>query len=344
MKFAAAAIASLVAAAAAATGAAATANPLSDVHQTSLDLYALGKLDEGGSFAVSVSRVDDLVGDNGKLLATKMYDVILMFDVPVQMGLSNIVMQAGTIVGVTRDGVETMDRAAMEDAFDVGVVGLQVMATSEKFTDPVSKQSVERIMIGERIFELNGNKVIQHTASSADAASSTPAKATAAAVSSGSDDDDQEDTVMGQIIDIYANGTMVRQKACPMSVGNLVLGTRKTCLGRVRAAFAKWVRHVPASAVRAAVAAVALPLGLVVAYAAVVAALSFRSLRRREAQDAELAVVVAIMEEADKMDADEKGGKAVVVAAAAAPLDEEEALPVYVAGYAPVPREEEMDR
>ncbi|KAJ3089988.1 hypothetical protein HK102_004975 [Quaeritorhiza haematococci] len=153
---------------------------IEDIHKTSLELYAAGKLNEHGRFAVSVKRVDDLVDvaeDGTKTeLAERITDVIVMFDVdkkgqvtvndvPVQMGVSNLKIKAAMVVGVTKAGLETLNitsKADIENAFDVGIVGIEVDATGEQVQ--VNGATVTRITLKERILEINGVEVEQKDA------------------------------------------------------------------------------------------------------------------------------------------------------------------------------------
>ncbi|KAJ3193501.1 hypothetical protein HDU67_005085, partial [Dinochytrium kinnereticum] len=111
------------------------------MHATSLELYAVNALENGGRFAVSVSREDDLV-EKGDVVAAKFTDIIMLFDVTpkgevtvngkdIPMGLSNVQVEAATIFG-SNGGSANMSREELEKAFDVGVVGVQILASSEK--------------------------------------------------------------------------------------------------------------------------------------------------------------------------------------------------------------------
>lgn len=186
---------------------------MTDTHKTTTQLVPLSSLDEGASFAVSVTRDDNLTGENDELLGSKFHQVLVVFDVtptgqvscngaPVKMGVSTIMMTTGTIYGITSQGLSTLSREELESAYDVGVVAMQVMAMKEDRFDEDYGDYIQRITIGERIFELNGNKVTQQTLA-----------------------EDSDDLVMGQIIDVYPDGSMKRQEACPMAVGKFVFGT-----------------------------------------------------------------------------------------------------------------------
>ncbi|KAI8834142.1 hypothetical protein BC829DRAFT_72740 [Chytridium lagenaria] len=155
------------------------------------------------------------------LLPPSSPDIIMLFDVPPRATLLLTVtkslwvsatsqVEAATIYGSNPQALN-MTRQELEKSFDVGVVGIQVLATSEKVE--VDGQNVTRISIAERVYELNGKEVVQGN---------------------------QDDTVVGQIVDVYPDGHMVRQKACPMAVGEKLMpspnGHRSGCMRR----FAKW--------------------------------------------------------------------------------------------------------
>jgi hypothetical protein len=116
------------------------------------------------------------------------------------MGVTNIMMDAATLTSVTKAGLKALPtEMELMEAFDIGVVGMEIIATEQKLLDPASNEEFKRIKIAERIYEVNGAdvKTVYENMESV-----------------------EEDTVVGQVVDIYKNGTMVRQKACPMKVGS----------------------------------------------------------------------------------------------------------------------------
>ncbi|KAJ3095337.1 hypothetical protein HDU97_007027 [Phlyctochytrium planicorne] len=286
------------------------AKPLSDIHATSLELYAVNALQDGGRFAVAVSREDDLI-EKGNVVAAKFTDVIMVFDVtplgqvsvngqPIPMGLSNIQVEAATVFGAGPQSNLTRDQ--LEKAFDVGVVGIQILAQSDKTL--VEGVNVTRITIAERIFELNGVEVVQGN---------------------------QEDNVVGQVVDVYPDGKMVRQKACPMAVGEKLMPSpkgkhMKGCLRRI----SRWFNALPMSskAVFVGISGIAMLLF----YASVVRLVYVLVRGPREEVDFE---GKAEQEEVLVIGEYEKG--AVVYEAAAV----EEDLPAYKPGYSAVATSED---
>ncbi|KAJ1566066.1 hypothetical protein HK405_011010 [Cladochytrium tenue] len=206
-----------------------------------------------------------------------------------------------------------MDRAALESAFDVGMVGLQVAASTQAYRDPTSGQEVRRIAVGERIFELNGRRSSQSEL-------------------------EAEDSVVGQLFDVFANGTVIRQKACPMAVGNFVFGTKKTCLSALRAAASRFLAAIT-SMPSQALAAVAVSGACVVAVlTAIGVALSIaRARAEAAAEDAEFQAAVAVVLGVDGEKKKDDGMQPVDLVA----VDTEDGLPAYEPGYARVPTSEE---
>ncbi|KAJ3108693.1 hypothetical protein HDU96_007452 [Phlyctochytrium bullatum] len=307
-----------------AAASAAVAKPLNDVHATSLELYSVNALEDGGRFAVTVSREDDLV-EKGDVVATRFTDIIMMFDVTpkgdvtvngqlIPMGLTNVQVEAGTIVGTTPAGAN-LTRDQLESAFDIGVVGIQVLAASEHLV--IDNQNVTRITIAERVYELNGQEVVQSAA---------------------------DDSVVGQIVDVYANGTMVRQKACPMMVGEKLMpspyGRRRGCLRR----FARWFNALPAQSK----AFVVVVFGTAfLSFYAMLGGLAYHLVRARREAAAQAEPFVF----EDRSDGKpgvleveyEKVKVVYEMPPAGRPSEEEEALPAYggqQGGYAAVPTSE----
>ncbi|KAJ3100609.1 hypothetical protein HDU97_002097 [Phlyctochytrium planicorne] len=394
------------------------AKPLSDVHATSLELYAVNALHDGGRFAVAVSREDDLVekGDvvgkylwedertlcdnldgkrednlllpskeeeedrttkniidlilfwtnvnqcsnggggivatdysscvslaqifhhlpplphyhkrygkegegkddelNGRhrRMAAKFTDIIMVFDVTpsgdvilnnktIPMGLSNVQVEAATIYGINKS--DNMTREQLEKSFDVGVVGIQVLATSEKVL--IDNVNVTRIAIAERVYELNGQQVVQGN---------------------------QEDNVVGQIIDVYPDGKMVRQPACPMAVGETLMPSPRNkhmrgCMRRL----ARWFNALPmtAKAIFIAVSGTAMLL-----FYASIARLAFLLIRGPEEHQTEPYEFVLKGEDGVVVQKYEK-----VAIVYEAPEEDEEALPAYGQGYTALSTKEE---
>ncbi|KAJ3125557.1 hypothetical protein HK098_000176 [Nowakowskiella sp. JEL0407] len=132
----------------------------------------MGGLPTNNRFAIRVRRVDDIVDTtDGKLEAERTMQIFLMFDVsptglvtvneaPVPLGISKLYIKAGMVVGVSEEAAKTLDKDELAKAFDVGLVNIVVHVSGEK----IVKNGVEynRIIIAERILEINGNKIEQN--------------------------------------------------------------------------------------------------------------------------------------------------------------------------------------
>ncbi|KAI9591706.1 hypothetical protein BDF19DRAFT_453963 [Syncephalis fuscata] len=137
------------------------------------------------TFAVTVERVDDLLDDDGRIIAERVMDVKLNFDindddvlvngVPVDLGLSTIQVETdvlvaprGQMAGLTADDVEP--------AFDTGIVKLKVKAQADEILvdaldiDDSNEETVDisetmlkvrRVVVTARILEINGHDVVQ---------------------------------------------------------------------------------------------------------------------------------------------------------------------------------------
>jgi len=119
-------------------------------------------------FAVAVQRIDDLVNDNGELLAERIDAVIINFDlkddqllvnnVPVELGISSIQVVEAQVVPANIK-IEQLEEYA--DNFDIGLVTVQVSSIADSV--PTSEESVtlRRVSITLRIVEIDGVNVIQ---------------------------------------------------------------------------------------------------------------------------------------------------------------------------------------
>jgi hypothetical protein len=195
--------------------------PASDFHSTSLDLYAVQKLQDGNRFAVEVVRSDELYDNEDSLIGTKDFDVIMTFDVltdglvtlngnPVPMGISEAYFEAGTIIQSESDDFTAEE---LEDSFDIGVVGADIMAVEQWISDPFVGL-IHRIAIAERIFELNGSPVAQRGLGWGNNE----------LVEEVDDEVEEEVSEIGQVFDIYPDGSFVRIKACPHHIASVVIG------------------------------------------------------------------------------------------------------------------------
>ncbi|KAJ1530003.1 hypothetical protein HK096_009059, partial [Nowakowskiella sp. JEL0078] len=143
---------------------------LNDVHKTSLELFQLGNLPTVNRFAVRVRRVDDVLDDKAEnaVVAERISQVFLTFDVSpaaevtvngasVPMGISRLQIEAGIVVGVSEETAAKIPKEELAKAFDIGLVNVLVHVSGEKTL--VDGVEVTRILIAERILEMNGDKL-----------------------------------------------------------------------------------------------------------------------------------------------------------------------------------------
>jgi len=119
-------------------------------------------------FAVAVQRVDDLVNDNGELLAERIDAVIVNFDlkddqllvnnVPVELGISSFQVIEAQIVPANIK-IEQLKEYA--DNFDIGLVTVQVSTVAESVPTTEEGVTLRRISIALRIIEIDGVGVVQ---------------------------------------------------------------------------------------------------------------------------------------------------------------------------------------
>ncbi|CDS03951.1 hypothetical protein LRAMOSA06906 [Lichtheimia ramosa] len=150
------------------------AAPLEDVSVTSIDL-AEERLDAKGDehLYVTVTRTDDLIDDDGILLAERVMAVQVTFDVaenhqlrcngvPVEIGVSSIQVEAQIAANPEKLTIASEeDLALLEDSFDIGLATVEVNAM---FLDELKTEdglSFRRIAVQERITEINGEQVVQ---------------------------------------------------------------------------------------------------------------------------------------------------------------------------------------
>ncbi|KAI8384691.1 uncharacterized protein BYT42DRAFT_544554 [Radiomyces spectabilis] len=149
------------------------AAPLQDFSTTTIDLEeqpGIRKNDD--HLFVTVTRVDDLVDDDGSLLAERIMAVRVSFDiidhqlrcngVPVEIGVSNIQVEAQIAANPEKLTITSEEDAALlADNFDVGLATVQVTAAiMDEFT---TEDGIffRRINVQERIIEINNEKVVQ---------------------------------------------------------------------------------------------------------------------------------------------------------------------------------------
>ncbi|CAO3627752.1 unnamed protein product [Cunninghamella echinulata] len=154
------------------------AAPLQDVSVTSVDLSeesinTNGKGSNGDEHLfVTVTRVDDLIDDDGTILAERVMAVRVTFDVvenqvrcngvPIEIGVSNIQVQVQMATDPTKLTMSSPEEVALlEDSFDVGLATVQVTATLMDEMVTPDGITFRRIAVQEKITEINNQKVVQ---------------------------------------------------------------------------------------------------------------------------------------------------------------------------------------
>ncbi|EPB87099.1 hypothetical protein HMPREF1544_06123 [Mucor circinelloides 1006PhL] len=174
------------------------AAPLQDVSVTSIDLAENTYNAKGDEHLfVTVTRVDDLIDDDGSLLAERIMAVRVTFDVvenqlmcngkPVDIGVSNIQVEAQMANNPAKLSIASEEDAALlADSFDVGLVTVEVTASvlDELKTD--DGMVFRRISVRELITEINGEKVVQTEAGQ-------------------------------QILDVFDNGSLIKWSVDPLT-------------------------------------------------------------------------------------------------------------------------------
>lgn len=143
------------------------ASPIKDVSSTTMTISET-KTSNSEHFAVAVQRVDDLVNDNGELLAERIDAVIVNFDlkndqllvnnVPVELGISSFQVIEAQIVPANIK-IEQLEEYA--DNFDIGLVTVQVSTAAESVPTTEEGVTLRRISITLRIIEIDGVSVVQ---------------------------------------------------------------------------------------------------------------------------------------------------------------------------------------
>ncbi|KAI9266318.1 hypothetical protein EDC94DRAFT_34820 [Helicostylum pulchrum] len=174
------------------------AAPLQDVSVTSIDVVENTYNAQGDEHLfVTVTRVDDLLDDDGSLLAERIMAVRVTFDVyenqlmcngrPVEIGVSNIEVEAQMASNPAKLSITSAEEAAiLADSFDIGLVKVEVTASilDELKTD--DGMMFRRISVRELITEINGERVVQTEAGQ-------------------------------QILDVFDNGSLVKWSVDPLT-------------------------------------------------------------------------------------------------------------------------------
>jgi len=149
------------------------ASPLQDVSATSVDIQE-EPLGFGGNehLIVTVTRVDDLLDDNGDFLAERVMAVRVNFDVvenqlmcngrPVDIGVSSIQIEAQIGSNPDKLAISSAEELAIvEDSFYTGLVTVEVTASLADQMTTDEGITFRRINVQERIIEINGENVVQ---------------------------------------------------------------------------------------------------------------------------------------------------------------------------------------
>ncbi|KAJ3258001.1 hypothetical protein HK103_004135 [Boothiomyces macroporosus] len=145
---------------------------LKDQHKTQIKLVPIeGTAQEPSHFAVTVTRVDDLVNEKEEEVAVKVSAVLLKFDVdtngqalvndvPVPMGLSKMEVAAKTLVA--KKDIEGITDQELLDSFDEGIIGVEINVKGYEMKH--NDIMIRRLAITERVLEINGKQVEQEEA------------------------------------------------------------------------------------------------------------------------------------------------------------------------------------
>jgi sulfur carrier protein ThiS len=149
------------------------ASPLQDISATSVDIQE-DSVGFGGNehLIVTVTRVDDLLDDNGDFLAERVMAVRVNFDVvenqlmcngkPVDIGVSSIQIEAQIGSNPDKLSISSAEELALlEDQFYLGLVTVEVTASLEDQLTTEDGITFRRINVQERIMEINGENVVQ---------------------------------------------------------------------------------------------------------------------------------------------------------------------------------------
>ncbi|KAI7881631.1 hypothetical protein K492DRAFT_186789 [Lichtheimia hyalospora FSU 10163] len=152
------------------------AAPLQDLSTTSIDVAGVPANMKGDEHLyVTVTRTDDLVDDDGSLLAERVMAVQVSFDVvenqlhcngvPIDVGVSNVQVEAAVAPNPEKLTIASEEEAAiLEDTFDIGLANVEVHATLLDEIKLDDGTTFRRMAIEERITEINGEQVVQTNA------------------------------------------------------------------------------------------------------------------------------------------------------------------------------------
>jgi len=150
------------------------AAPFQDISSTSVSLEEEQTSPDAEHLTVKISRVDDLVDDNGDVLIERIMGVQLGFDIedekillngaPLELGPSSVEIEAVILADESllpsNSSEEMTDLTPLTNTLDIGLVTVEVEATVERL---VTSEGIpiRHIVVSERIVEVNGAHVLQ---------------------------------------------------------------------------------------------------------------------------------------------------------------------------------------
>lgn len=154
------------------------ANPLEDVSNTSVDLGVTDDVSNPNTehLTVKITRVDDLITKEGDLIAERQVAIEIVFDVvddtvcingnPLSPGISSITLTGAIIASpetIASSNDETIPQSAddLAEAFDVGIVTIEVATVVEYAVAEDGITPIRRITVTERVIEVEGATVIE---------------------------------------------------------------------------------------------------------------------------------------------------------------------------------------
>jgi len=142
--------------------------PIKDVSNTTIEISNTYLTPSSERFAVSVQRLDELIDDDGKVLAEKISTILMTFDidngqillnkVPIELGISNFQVFEAEIVPAN---IKPEDFIKYHDNFDIGLVTVELESSVETFVTDVENVIGYRVRINIRVLEIDGKDVVQ---------------------------------------------------------------------------------------------------------------------------------------------------------------------------------------
>jgi len=142
--------------------------PIKDISNTTIEVSNTHLTPSSERFAVSVQRLDELVDDDGKILAEKISTILMTFDikngqillnkVPVELGISNFQVFEAEIVPAN---IKPEDFMKYQDNFDIGLVTVEIESSVETFIISAENVIGYRVRINIRVLEIDGKNVVQ---------------------------------------------------------------------------------------------------------------------------------------------------------------------------------------